>query len=81
MTIKVTIMVWVSNGDVEINAPGIMICVNVETKPFVLNKFPANIAAPAPAAHGAEARSRVPEARLTHNTPLGGGSRKGTNSI
>ena len=57
----VTILV-VMHGDVEISAPGVLTCVNVETKLSVMNTAPAIIAAPAPAAHGVKARSHVPEA-------------------
>ena len=60
----VTILV-IKLGDVEISAPtGIRIaCVNVGTKLSVMKSAPANIAAPTLAAHGAQARSHVPEAR------------------
>ena len=56
----VTILV-VANGDVEISASGILSGVNVETKFSVMKSASANIAAPTPAAHGAETRSHVPE--------------------
>ena len=56
------VTILVSNGDVEISAPRILICVNVETKLSVMKSPLAIIAAPTTAAHGAQARSHVPEA-------------------
>ena len=54
--------ILVSIGDVETNAPFGMKCVNVETLLSVMKNYPAIIAAPTPTAHGAMARSHVPEA-------------------
>ena len=58
---SVTIL-QVQNGDVEISAPKCLTFVNVETLLSVGNSAAAIIAAPAPAAHGRDARSHVLEA-------------------
>ena len=65
-----TVTILVSNGDVEISAPRILICVNVETKLSVMNSHPTNIAVPAPAAHGQKEKSHVPEAGCSTSVSL-----------
>ena len=62
--------ILIPNGDVEISAPILLTCVNVETKLSVMNSDPTNIAAPTPAAHGVKARSHVPEARCWTSVSL-----------
>ena len=58
----ITVPILITIGDVEINVPCGLTCVNVETQLSVMNPLAANIAAPTPAANKAEARSHVPEA-------------------
>ena len=67
---SVTILAVVITGDVEINVPGGLTCVNVETKLYVMNSGPNNIAAPTPAAQRVKARSHVPEARCWTSVSL-----------
>ena len=57
-----TVSILLEDGDVEICAPGRLLFVNVEHKLSVMKSAQAIIAAPTPAAHGAETRSHAPEA-------------------
>ena len=70
MTVTILVNFLITIGVVEINASGVLTCVNVETKVSVMNTAPGIIAAPIPAAHGVDARSHVPEARCWTSVSL-----------